>query len=1085
MASPPPGERRLAVTGMIGWFARNGVAANLLMVLIVVSGLLALTGIPIEVFPSLATQSITVSVPYLGAAPGEVEQGVCLRVEEAVQDLEGVSRIRSTAAEGVGAVVIELESGVDVREALDAVKSRIDAITTFPEETEKPIIQEALIRRRVITVAIYGDVEERALKAVAEQVRDGLSELPDITQVELDAVRPYEISIEVSEDTLRQYGLTFDELVQAIRRSSLDLPGGAVRAREGEILLRTMGQAYRGTEYEEIVLRARPDGSRLVLGDIARVTDGFAEMDVMSRFDGQPVALVQVYRVGDQSALRVAREVKRFVAERSAALPPGLKLTTWLDDTVSLRDRLRVLLDSGRLGLVLVFLVLALFLKFRLALWVSVGIAVSFMGALTVLPYVGVTINVTSLFAFIVVLGIVVDDAIVVGENIYRHFEMGKSGIRAAVDGARQVATPVLFSVLTTVAAFSPLIYAIEGPVGGIARMIPLVVIGCLAFSLIESMLVMPNHLSHLSHRREDRERRGLAARLDRFQGFFGDGVKWVIGRVYRPLIERALEWRYVTVAVQVAVLLIVTGLLASGRIKFEFFPEVEGDNAVVLLTMPQGTPAESTLAAVELIEAAASELEEELRREGHGEVFRHVMATVGSQPFAVLQGASSPTARFEVPVAAPHEAEVNIELMSSRERTIRASEVVRRWRDKVGSVPDAVRVDFTASLLSFGSPVDVQLTGTDLDRLQAAGDEIKARLGDYAGVFDVSDSFRRAKPELRLELDPRAEALGLRLESLGRQVRQGFYGAEAQRIQRGRDDVRVMVRYPLEERETLTSLEDMRIRTPTGAEVPFSFAGRAEFGRGAATIQRIDRRRVLNITADVDPAVVTANEVVGDLQANVLPRILADYPGISTSFAGEQEQQQRAFQGLLEALAVALILIYALLAIPFRSYLQPLLVMSAIPFGLIGAVLGHVVLGLNLTILSLLGVIALTGVVVNDSLVMVDFINRRVAAGMGVQEAIRDAGAARFRPIVLTSLTTFAGLLPLLLERSFQAQFLVPMAVSIAFGVLFATAITLVLVPALYGILNDFRSQAAVQRRAPLEPTEADGALKGVPDAV
>ncbi len=1071
--------------GVIGWFARNGVAANLLMLFIVVWGVLAVTGMPIEVFPSMETQSVMVTVPYLGAAPEEVEQGVCLRVEEAVQDLEGVDTVRSTAAEGVGTVVIELESGADTREVLDEVKSRIDAITTFPEETEKPIIQEALIRRRVITVAVYGDVEERALKAVAEQVREGLSELPDITQVELDAVRPYEISIEVSEDTLRQYGLTFDEVVLAVRRSSLDLPGGAVRAREGEILLRTMGQAYRGTEYRDIVLRARPDGSRLVLGDIAEVTDGFAETDVTSRFDGQPVALVQVYRVGDQSALRLARQVKGFVAERSATLPPGLSMTTWLDDTVPLQDRLRVLLESGRLGLLLVFLVLALFLKLRLALWVSVGIAVSFMGALALLPYVDVTINVMSLFAFILVLGIVVDDAIVVGENIYRHFEMGKRGMRAAIDGARQVATPVTFSILTTVAAFSPLIYSMEGPSAAIARTIPLVVIGCLAFSLIESMLVLPNHLSHLTHRHGEKRRRGIRRGWSIFQGFFSNRMKWVIERGYRPLIERALEYRYATVAIAVAVFLITAGYIASGRMKFEFFPDVEADNAVVLLTMPQGTPAETTLAAVTRIEAAAFELEEELQREGHGDVFRHVMATVGSQPYAALQQQSGPTAGFQVAVAAPHQGEVNVELQSSTERTIRASEVVRRWREKVGTVPDAVGVEYTASLVSFGAAVDVELTGTDLDELRAAGEEIKARLADYPGVFDISDSFRAGKREIRLELDPRAESLGLSLEALGRQVRQGFYGAEAQRIQRGRDDIRVMVRYPLEERETLASLEDMRIRTPTGAEIPFSFAGRAEFGRGFATVQRIDRRRVLNITADVDPAVVTANEVVGDLQANVLPELLAGYPGINSSFAGEQQEQRQTFEGLFEALGVALIVIYALLAIPFRSYLQPMIVMSAIPFGLIGAVMGHLVVGISLTMLSLLGLIALTGVVVNDSLVMVDFINRRVAVGMKVREAIRDAGAARFRPIVLTSLTTFVGLLPLLLERSFQAQFLVPMAVSLAFGVLFATAITLLLVPSLYAILNDFRSQVAVHGRKPPEEGEADGALEGVLDAV
>ncbi len=931
------------MNGLIAWFARNGVAANLLMVLIVAWGVLALNGIPVEVLPSMETRSITVNVPYLGAAPEEVEQGVCLRIEEAVQDLEGVDTIRSTAAEGSGTVLIELAAGADANDVLDQVKSRIDAITTFPAEIEKPVVQEALIRLRVISVAIYGDVEERALKAVAEEVRDGLADLPDVTQVELDAVRPYEISIEVSEDTLRRYGLTFDEVVQAVRRSSIDLPGGAVRARGGEILLRTMGQAVRGAEFGDIVLRARPDGSRLVVGDIADVRDGFAETDVTSRFDGQPVAVVQVYRVGDQSALRLARQVRAFVAERQAALPPGLSMTTWLDDTVRLQDRLRVLIESGRLGLLLVFLVLALFLRFRLALWVSVGIAVSFIGALGVLPLVDVSINLMSLFAFILVLGIVVDDAIVVGENIHRHFEMGKSGPRAAVDGARQVANPVTFSILTTLAAFAPLIGSVEGPPGAVARTIPFVAIGCLAFSLVESMLVLPNHLSHLTRRREE----GKGGRLlrdgwDRLQGVFAKRMKWAIERVYLPLIERAIEWRYSTLAIGLAVLCVTAGYVFSGRMQFEFFPDVEADNAVVLLTMPRGTPASTTLAAVRRLEAAAFELETELEAEGHAGVFRHVMATVGSQPYVAYLQASGPIASFQVEVAAPHQGEVNIELGSSRERTIRATEVVRRWREKAGPLPDAVSVDYTASLVSFGSPVDVQLTGRNLDHLRAAGEEIKERLADYPGVFDISGSFRAGKREIRLELDRRAEALGLSLEDLGRQVRQGFYGAEAQRIQRGRDDIRVMVRYPADERETLASLETMRIRTPTGAEVPFSFAGRAEFGRGFATIQRIDRKRVLNITADVDAAVATANEVVGDLEANVLPSILAGYPGVDFSFAGEQEEQRRLFLDLSEALGLALIVIYALLAIPFRSYLQPLIVMSAIPFGLIGAVIGH-----------------------------------------------------------------------------------------------------------------------------------------------
>ncbi len=1069
--------------GVIAWFAGNGVAANLLMILIAAVGLMAIPANIMEVFPEMSTETISISVPYLGAAPEEVETGVCIRIEEAIQDIDGIKKLRSTASEGTGTVMVELETDADGRKVLDEVKSRVDAITTFPEETEKAIIQEVLIRSRVITVAIYGDIGERPLKQVAERVRDDLSALSEVTQVELTAARPYEISIEVTEGDLRRYGMTFDEVVRAVQATSLDLPGGAVKSSAGEILLRTQGQAYGAREFEELTLRANVDGTRLLLGDVATVIDGFAETDEASRFDGEPAVLVQIYRVGKQSALRIADAVKAYTAEVQPTLPDGVFVTTWQDDTLILKDRLRVLLDNGRIGLLLVLLVLALFLKIRLAIWVAVGIAVSFMGAVALMPYFDVSVNIMSLFAFILVLGIVVDDAIVVGENIYRHFEKGKSGFQAAVDGARQVAVPVTFSILTTVAAFSPLI-GIPGPSGQFMRVIPIIVVSCLAFSLIESLLIMPNHLSHMSHRKEAARQPGPVARTwDSFQGRFVAAMAWVIDRLYRPLLDFTVRWRYATLAAALVSLMLVGGAVGAGWIKFEFFPAVEADNAVAMVTMPQGTPPQKTAEALRQIEEAASELERQLEAEGHTGAFRHTLSTIGGHPFAAMNAQRGPgMGAGSGAASSAHLAEVNIELQGSQNRTIRSSEIANRWRDLTGPIPDTVELSFSANMMSFGSPVDVQLSASSLTQLRVAARQLKERLRDYPGVYDIADSYREGKREIKLDVEPRAEALGLNLGSLARQVRQGFYGAEAQRIQRGRDDVRVMVRYTADERASLASLENMRIRAPNGAEVPFSFAGRAELGRGYAAIQRTDRRRTMNVTAEVDSAIATANEIVADLQANVLPDIVRSNPGVSYSLAGEQESQRESFAGLGRAFGLALIMIYALLAIPFKSYLQPAIVMSAIPFGLVGAVMGHAVLGMSLTMLSIFGVIALTGVVVNDSLVMVDFINRRVRGGADIDLAIRDAGAARFRPIVLTSVTTFVGLTPLLLERGVQAQFLIPMATSLAFGVLFATVITLVLVPVLYRVLEDF-TQAETRRQAAAAPAPGtDAALQPAP---
>ncbi|HEX7705486.1 MAG TPA: efflux RND transporter permease subunit [Thermoanaerobaculia bacterium] len=1037
------------MNGLIAWFARNGVAANFLMLIVVVAGLVTLTNIRQEVFPEAASDIVSITIFYPGASPEEVEQSLVSRVEERIQDLEGVKRITSTASEGVASISVEALEGSDSQRLLDDVKSRVDAIDTFPVDAEKPVVTEFVLRRQVINIAVSGEADEETLKNLGERVRDEVSSIPGITQVELSAVRPYEIAIETSEESLRRHGLTFDAVAAAVRRSSLDLPAGSIKTEAGEVLIRTNAQAYLGRQFEDLVLLSRPDGSRVLLRDVAVVRDSFAETDQAARFDGKPAVLIQVFRVGEQDALEIAAAVKEYIEEARATMPQGIAMTLWQDDTLLLESRRDLLLRNGRMGLVLLFLVLALFLRFRLAGWVAIGIPISFLGALWLMPMFDISINLLSLFAFIIVLGIVVDDAIVIGENIHTHLEKGKPPLQAAIDGAQEVAVPVIFSILTSVAAFSPLLL-VGGMTGRFMRAVPIIVIATLVFSLIESLFVLPSHLSHLKPERQNEGIRGAWTRLRRR---FSSGLEWIITRSYVPSLRIALTWRYAVVAGAVSALLVTAAAVGSGWIKFTFFPPIDADNVVVFVTMPLGTPVEQTAEAMQRLERSAVEVRNEIERNGD-KVFRHMLTSIGEQPFRTAQ--SQGHGGVGTTFAAPHLGELNIELASSEERNITSAEIANRWRELTGPIPDAVEVTFSSNLFSAGDAVNIQLTGNDLGELRRAAEALKGELTAFPGVLDISDSWRAGKEEVKVDVTPEGEAMGISRLDLARQVRQAFFGEEAQRIQRGRDDVRVMVRYPEAERRSLGNLEEMRIRTASGNEVPFSIAGTAEPGRGYASIRRVDRRRAINVTADVDPAKANAREVITSVRADVLPRVMKEFPGVRYTLEGEQREQQETLGGLGRGFIMALFLIYALLAIPFRSYLQPTIVMSAIPFGILGAIGGHILMRMDLTVLSFFGIIALTGVVVNDSLVMVDFINRAYRSGVPLRDAIVQAGSQRFRPILLTSLTTFFGLLPLILERSMQAQFLIPMAISLAFGVLFATFITLILVPVNYRILED-----------------------------
>jgi len=1028
------------VKGLIAWFARNDVAANLLMATILGVGAWSLVAkIPLEVFPAFELRSVVVNVPFPGATPAEVEEGITIKIEEAIQDLDGIKRLRSTAVENSGRVVVEVDSGHDPRELMNDVKARVDAISTFPADSERPVVYVPEIRRDVITVIISGDLPEEELRLVAERVRDELVDLEQITQVELDGVRPYEISIEISEQTLRQYGLTLEQVATAIRRNSLDLAAGSVRTTSGEVLIRTQGQARIGSEFEDIVVRGA-GGARLTVKDLGVVRDGFTEDPLEFRYNGRSAAFIDVYRVGEQSALEVAREVRDYLASPPDWVPPGITLDYWRDQSRVVQARLNTLTKSALQGGLLILVLLTLFLRPAVAFWVVVGIPVAFMGGIALMPVFGVTINLISLFAFILVLGIVVDDAIVTGENIFSRLQKGEDPLEASIRGTQEIAVPVTFGILTTVVAFSPLLM-IEGVRGQLFAQIPLIVIPVLLFSLVESKLILPAHLKHVRVRGATSENA-----LSRLQARVQRGLERGTQALYSPVLRASLRNRYLAGTVFLAVAIILFSIAIGGHLRFVFFPRIQAETASATVIMPPGTPFEVTAEAIRRINAEAENLREQYREPESGEsVVKGILSSIGS-----TGGGSNPRTDL---------GRVVFEIVPPEERLIdvTSAELVREWRAAIGPIVGAQEVSFRAEFGGGGSPLDVEIAGPDFVALRALAAQVRERLETYPGVFDITDSFEEGKQEIKLELRPEAELLGITLDDLARQVRHAFFGFEAQRVQRGREEVRVYVRYPEAERRSLNNLATMRIRTPDGAEVPFGEVAEAEYGRGFAEIQRVDRNRTINVVADVNKEVADIEAIKRDLR-EFLSGAVPAYPGVSFSLEGEAREQRESFGSLGYGLLFVLFSIYALLAIPFRSYLQPLIVMSVIPFGAAGAMLGHMIMGMNLTIFSLMGMLALTGVVVNDSLVLVDYINRRRREGMALLEAVSTAGIARLRPVLLTSLTTFAGLTPLIFEKSTQAQFLIPMAVSLGFGILFATFITLLLVPLNYLILEDLR---------------------------
>lgn len=1053
--------RRARTRGLLAWFATNHVAANLLMLLLLGAGSLALSNIKVEIYPQIESSRIHINVSYPGASPAEVEQGVCVHIEEALEGIVGLKQINTDAIEGGASISLTLEDDIDRQNALDQVKAALDRISTFPQDAEEPEISMSSHRSRILSIVVSGQTSERILHHLADDIRGELLAMPGVSHVSFFGNRVPEIAIEVSEETLRRYGLRFDEVATAVETSSLDLPAGSLKSVEGEVLLRTLGQRSEGRQFEDIAVRTQPDGTVLRLSDVATVIDGFAESDLSSAFDGKPAVVIWVFAATSRQVLELADKIKRYVQRKHTTLPDGIALAVWLDRSESLQSRFSLLIRNAIAGLVLVIICLTLFLDVRLAFWTAMGMVVSFMGAFWFMPPLDVSLNMTSLFALLMVLGLVVDDAIVVSENIFAQREAGRGPLEAAILGVREMAMPVTLAVLTTVVAFAPLMY-LGGWLGQFLKAIPIVVMCVLLISLVEALLILPSHLSHLSNSsnlraNSDRSGGGLFAPITHLQAAVHAGLQRFIHGLYVPLLRRAMAWPYITVAIAVCMVVITIGYIKGGYVKIIFFPTLEADNVWATLTMPQGTTLAQTQAILGRVETASDRLRQEFSARvdpADLPLIRHRWTTIGMQPFGDDLWGAPPGA------AGPHMAEVSLEMPGDVDRPISAIQIAARWRELVEDVPGMKSLRFSSVFFSAGESINVQLSHPDPRIGLQVAERLKQHIRDYAGVTDVRDSAQSGKVELKLRLTEQGRFLGLTLADLARQVRQGFYGHEVQRIQRGRDEVKVMVRYPKAERQSLADVEQARIRTPDGAQVPFRTVAQVDIGRGFAAISRVDRQRVISVTAEVDETVANGTEINSALSRSVLPALQQEFPGLTYRFGGRARNQSDYLAGLQTSFLLALLAIFALLAVHFRSYSQPLIIMSVIPFGLVGVVIGHVVMGLDLSMVSGFGLVALTGIVVNDSLIMVDVIQRHNQEASSLTEVVILAGTKRFRPIILTTLTTFFGLMPIIFEQSVQAQFLMPMALTLGVGVVFATAITLVLVPVVYMVLEDVRGR-------------------------
>ena len=1038
--------------GPIAYMARNNTAVNVVMLVLLLGGLYTGFGLVQEVIPDASLERIQVLVPYPGASPEEVEELIVRRIEEQIRGVEGLERVVATASRGSASVVAEFRNGTNIGRALNEVKAEVDRIPTFPAEAERPDVREITTRQVFLRLVVHGDVPERTLKELAYRIEEGISALPDVSLARTSGTRPDEISIEVPQVRLRSLGLTLAEIAQAVRQGSLELSAGGVSAGDEEILVRTLGQNYDQYDFEDIIVLTRPDGTSVRLGDIATVHDGLADSDLRMRYNGQPAARVDVYRTSDEHLLDISAAVQDYLETSVVpSLPAGVDVAVWSDDAVLVGGRLGLMVKNGVLGLILVFITLALFLEIRLASWVAVGLAVSFAGAFLVMGFLGVTINMFSLMGLILALGIVVDDAIVVGESVHMEREKGAGGLEAAIRGTRQVSSPVIFAVLTSIIAFSTLM-TVPGAQGKLGRAVPIVVIAVLFVSLLDSLLLLPNHLSHLPA-----AGRRARHRIGRLWGRLQMGVDVLVKRLADGPLDRGLRLatgRPLVVLASAAGLLVLSGgLVASGIVPSRFIIPLEGDIVSADLELPAGTPGELTSEVAARVEAAGRRAVARIAAE-HGLSTEDVPLEVG---VAVTVGQSAelfdPLIGDVVRAARGHVATVQFKLIDWERRDIAASTLERVWREEAGVIPEATEFSITSSIVGGDLPVHYDLSHPDPDRLRSITDDVVAELAAIDGVFDVRHNLDQGFGELRLELDPPARTLQLTLDEFARQMRAGFFGVEALRVPRGREDVRVYVRLPEEERNSLVDVEKYMVRTPGGEEVALGQIASVGFDRSPSTIHRIDGRRAVTITADVDAINATGRQVDDRVERDLLAPLEARDADFGYAFGGQRKQQDTINAALARSGFFALIIMYALMAIPFRSWSQPFIVLAAIPLGAVGALVGHMLLGLDLSIWSTQGLVGVSGVVINDSLVMVKFINDCRDSGMDPREAIIAGSKVRFRAILLTSLTTFLGVAPLVLETSTHARHLVPLATSVGFGILGATFLLLLVVPALVAV--------------------------------
>tara|TARA_R110000772_G_scaffold96694_1_gene195527 strand:- start:78330 stop:81455 length:3126 start_codon:yes stop_codon:yes gene_type:complete len=1030
--------------GPVRWFIHNPIAANLLMIFLVVGGLLSVPALDKQFFPQIELNRVSISLVYPGAGPREVEEQICVRVEEAVHDLSGVREIRCTAREGMGTVLVEAEPDYNMQRLSAEIKTRVDAINTFPVEAERPVVTELAYRHYMAAVSLAGNLGERDLKRLGERLRDDLAAQPHVSVVELDTPRPYEVSVEVSEYTLRRYGLTFSDVVAAIRGSSLNLPAGAIKDAGGDIRLQTRGQAYDRFEFEQIPVVTARDGTQVLLHDVATVVDGFEDIDVRTRFNDKPSHTLHVFVTSNPDTLKTSEVVHQWVEDTRPGLPPGVELSVWRDSSVPFKGRVDTLLKNGIGGLVLVFLVLVLFLRPRLAMWVCVGIGVAFVGTLFLLQYTNTSLNMISLFAFLLILGIVVDDAIIVGESVHARQVAGERGIAGAVNGTQAVIKPVMYAVISTMIFFVPMFF-MPGDMAQAAMAIPSVVILALALSLIECLLILPPHLAHMPPVKPSRF--AFLRRLELQRLRFADGMTRVARLRYRPFLALCLRHNLLIMALFFALLLISLALYGGGWLRSAFFPSINSDYVVAEIELPEGGAFADTLSVLHQVESAALQIKQEYNEDPRYTTFGPAIGHIDSTGNA-------------------NTIEVIIETVSD---DVDTGELSERWREAIGDLGPVQDFNLDYTINETGKPIRLVATANSLDDLKAVSAALREVLQSYEGVYNVNDTLQDPQEEIVLGLKPAAENLGITLADLARQVREAFYGAEVQRIPRTREDVRVMVRYPEAERLSVDNLQEMRVRTPAGGEVPFATVAEVQYEPGYLTIDRLNRKRTLEVSAEVVPGSVVPRAVVDAILRDHLPQWKRQFPGLSLSLDGELQEESAFMDAMLKYLVLAMLVIYALMAVPFRSYFQPLLVLTAVPFGVMGAIFGHFILNWEVSMFSFLGVIACAGVVVNDNLVLIDRINQLRAAGHPVLRALLQAGEDRFRPIILTSLTTFVGLLPIMAETSVQAQFLIPMVTSLAFGVLFATGVTLLLVPCLY-LVGEQIGASVLHRRQRLQ---------------